>query len=784
MNSWRAITAVLLSGIVCSVFLTPAHSHAQFNTSRAIQRALETNTRRALERVQLSLKVKESAGKVVVQKTSRNGRYLLLVFEDNRARIWDLQNSRYWDHFLALEEPVVMAAIGGDMSFFTIHRGGKIARWSAASRAPVSVTTSNLSGATAAEVGRTGELLLTASDGAIYSFSESLERLAQAFAQPGRSRTVMAMGPSGDVFVTSVADSKLRLWSSRTGAPLADIELGDTVSAFTFSDVSSQLLIATNKAIIDWDVRSAKRVGEFPCRAECQVEKLLVNTATQSLIAVQEDGELLRWSLVSRQTMTAIAQPNEGFASLSTSAGSPLLIGGTSRGFVQFSHLDRPQLPLTLVSTSLGWAMLDELGRFDGQAGENNGIFWGNQGVEFPLPSFVDTHFEPGLFHKWLGEDGDYFTSPKALSEGVLAPPRIELSLTAPDPGDPKQLIEATVTVTDNGGGVGEPSLYHLGLRVGRDKQVSRNTTSDGEQETVTTTWRVRALPGENTFTAKVKDTEGVVSPARVDSVQVTGAKADPVLHLLAIAIDDYGDGALNLNYSLVDAEAVVTNLAQSASPLFSSVRGTTIENKAATRKGVLAALRDLRSAKPEDVIVVYAATHGDVVNEEFHLLLQGLRVPFSQRSLKRVGLPFSEIARELESLDARRVIMLLDTCKSGDALANLQSEFRDRRALQSFSNLLGIHLIAATAKGQLATESSVLGHGVFTYSLLEGLQGKADASPSDGLLTASELADFAEAGVPALSAKYAAFPQWPTVYARGFDFSVASPSLADGKLP
>ncbi|MEM7691216.1 MAG: caspase family protein [Pseudomonadota bacterium] len=360
----------------------------------------------------------------------------------------------------------------------------------------------------------------------------------------------------------------------------------------------------------------------------------------------------------------------------------------------------------------------------------------------------------------------------------------VELSLTAPDPSDPKQLIEATVTVTDNGGGVGEPSLYHLGLRVGRDKQVSRNTTSDGEQETVATTWRVRALPGENTFTAKVKDTEGVVSPARVDSVQVTGAKADPVLHLLAIAIDDYGDGALNLNYSLVDAEAVVSNLAQSASPLFSSVRSTTIKNKAATRKGVLAALRDLRSAKPEDVIVVYAATHGDVVNEEFHLLLQGLRVPFSQRSLKRVGLPFSEIARELESLDARRVLMLLDTCKSGDALANLQSEFRDRRALQSFSNLLGIHLIAATAKGQLATESSVLGHGVFTYSLLEGLQGKADASPSDGLLTASELADFAEAGVPALSAKYAAFPQWPTVYARGFDFSVASPSLADGKLP
>ena len=86
-------------------------AHAQFNTSRAIQRALDTNTRTALERVQVSLAVRDSAGKVVVQKTSRNGRYLLLVFADNRPRVWDLDKSRYWDHFNASGAPIIDAAI-------------------------------------------------------------------------------------------------------------------------------------------------------------------------------------------------------------------------------------------------------------------------------------------------------------------------------------------------------------------------------------------------------------------------------------------------------------------------------------------------------------------------------------------------------------------------------------------------------------------------------------------------------------------------------------------------
>lgn len=775
--------ARVLALVLGLAVLASQSAYAQFAANRAVQRAIDVNTRNALQRVQLTMKVKGSAGKVVVQRTSRNGRYLLLVFEDNRPRVWDLETSRYWDHFESLASPVAAAAIGGDMSFVTIDREGRLARWSKNSGAPVVVAPTGLADPVFADIARTGEALIVARDGTLHSYSENgLQRLGQAVANLTAVRTPMAMDPSGDIVATALGQTGLGLWSSRSGTPVAKVDGVPGISAFTFGEESRQLLIATGNRVLDWDVGAGRATGEFLCAAECRIDKLLVNSATRSLIAVTDAGALLRWSLDDYRAVATVATRGTAPGSVTTAAGAPLLIGGTPRGFVQFSHLERPETSLTLISTNRGWAMIDPLGRFDGQAGQDIGVSWANDEFDLPLPNFVDTHYEPGLFSKWLGAGGAYQTNPAALAEGVLLPPMIAMTITAVDPKSSRPMIDVQVKVTDSGGGLGEPSLYHLGLKVSRDRVLGQSTHREDGKEVAVTTWRVRALPGENTFTAKVRDLEGVVSPARVDSVAIDGRSGVPALHLLAIAVDDYGDENLNLNYSVADAEAVVRQLKERATPVFSRVHSTVIKNEAATREGVLTALRKLQAANPEDVIIIYAASHGDVVDDQFHLLLQGLQLPLSQRRLKRVAIPFDELARELEVLDARRVVMLLDTCKSGDALADLQSEFRDRRALQSFGNLLGVHLIAATAKGQLATESSLLGHGVFTYSIVEGLRGNADRAPTDGRVTASELAAYTAAGVPALSATYASFPQWPTIYARGFDFGVAARAASSGR--
>lgn len=42
----------------------------------------------------------------------------------------------------------------------------------------------------------------------------------------------------------------------------------------------------------------------------------------------------------------------------------------------------------------------------------------------------------------------------------------------------------------------------------------------------------------------------------------------------------------------------------------------------------------------------------------------------------------------------------------------------------------------------QFAAEFKDMGHGVFTYAIIEGLSGKADGAGRDGKITIKELAD------------------------------------------
>lgn len=74
---------------------------------------------------------------------------------------------------------------------------------------------------------------------------------------------------------------------------------------------------------------------------------------------------------------------------------------------------------------------------------------------------------------------------------------------------------------------------------------------------------------------------------------------------------------------------------------------------------------------------------------------------------------------------------------------------------LRLLARSVGTHILAATDRNQYAIELARLGHGVFTYALLEGLKGKADTGPADGIVTASEVIRFVEKTVPLLAEQY-----------------------------
>ena len=66
-----------------------------------------------------------------------------------------------------------------------------------------------------------------------------------------------------------------------------------------------------------------------------------------------------------------------------------------------------------------------------------------------------------------------------------------------------------------------------------------------------------------------------------------------------------------------------------------------------------------------------------------------------------------------------------------------------------------------------------MLGHGLFTYAILLGLQGQADGGAKDKKITVKELSSFLDDKVPELSEKHKGTPQYPNTYGRGMDFPI-----------
>jgi hypothetical protein len=83
-----------------------------------------------------------------------------------------------------------------------------------------------------------------------------------------------------------------------------------------------------------------------------------------------------------------------------------------------------------------------------------------------------------------------------------------------------------------------------------------------------------------------------------------------------------------------------------------------------------------------------------------------------------------------------------------------------------------GRTVLAASSDKEPAIEGYE-NHGVFTYSLLKGLKGEADAQKTDGVIYIDELANFLRDNVPLLTQKKWGYEQIPMRNLQGDPFPI-----------
>ncbi len=241
----------------------------------------------------------------------------------------------------------------------------------------------------------------------------------------------------------------------------------------------------------------------------------------------------------------------------------------------------------------------------------------------------------------------------------------------------------------------------------------------------------------------------------------------------VVIGISDYKAAGMDLRYADRDAEAMRDFLISQGG--FSPERVRFLRNEGATFQGIRTALSNfLAAAQPEDLVLIFLAGHGvqDAVNSDnFYFMAHESEV----ENLGGTAVPMWTLGNAMDfDIRAERIVVFADTCHSGAALG--RGVANPSKGLNFFNKYLevlaekkGRLVITGSQAHESSLESTKLAHGVFTHSILQGLEGAADDNPADGVVTARELVDYVRSKVPDETGG----EQHPSYSEQGFDMNL-----------
>lgn len=510
-------------------------------------------------------------------------------------------------------------------------------------------------------------------------------------------------------------------------------------------------------------------LGEISLSAAEDLKQQRTALGTSFFLRFYDGQGKLLWRTAAPAPCFALAMSDDG----------RWVIGGFGDGSMRWFATEggAEKLALFVHADRKRWVLWTPEGRFSASEGGAALVGWHlNRGADsaaefLPFERFSARHFDPaGLAALLVGERPQ--RPVPDLRDGLKLPPQVRFVSPREGQGFTANPVRIELSVSERGGALEELRLFHNGKRLaaGALREVGGTTKSSGARSLVV---ELHLEPGRNEFRAVALGKDHTESEPRRLQLDFAGVQRPARLHLVVVGINRYKNAALNLDYSVPDARSVAQFFRGKPNALFESVELTEIYDAQATKAGLLEQLKKLQGLRAEDVVVVYLAGHGEALAEDWYFIPHDALHPEKPEVLKREGLSSRELAQAVTALPARKVVVMIDACKSGAALAGFRG-LEERRALAQLSRATGVHLVAATTKDQLASEVQALGHGVFTYTLLEGLKGKAAGGGRD--VTARKLISFVEQALPELTLRHRAEEQYPVAISRGMDFPLVLP--------
>ena len=509
-----------------------------------------------------------------------------------------------------------------------------------------------------------------------------------------------------------------------TGKIENDATNGYLHAAFTLLQNGSHLITGGNDGtLIEYDTASAKIAGEFKGGHTGEINAIAISEQAGLMVTGSADQTIRLWNLKTRELIVSMFF-----------AGKEFVIWMPQGYYYSSDEGDK----------LIGWHVnqgREAEGRFI-RAGQLKKYLWSPEMVRRAI---ILKSARQAVLEMRPGVDNEL----QRLLE--KKPPEFNVKVADDQKGVPEGYVAVEITGAQEAGtSVADFAILSNDVSVG--KSASRAVSGDG----TTTVVQVPVNEGDNTITITGTNEYGYLTERSVETLVKKTASDKPKgkLYVVAIGADKYpflktdcGGNPCDLRYPVADAGEFLRTLTQKSAALYSSVEVLLLVNRESLDENadLAAALDKLAGVdafmEPEadniadqiadfldkpteaDTTMVFVAGHGINVDEDYYFIPSDGRKSAPDKWKRSSLVDWADIQKAVERAEGVR-FMLLDTCHAANAFnPRLEKDAADAR----------IVVFSATAANSTAAELPELGHGVFTYAVIEGLKGAANTS-GDGV--------------------------------------------------
>lgn len=568
---------------------------------------------------------------------------------------------------------------------------------------------------------------------------------------------------------------KMTLWNTSLGKSIRTAFLEASVQAVAFSSDGEYVLSGgRDNSVRLWNAKNLTQIKKFVGHTGMEgIWSVAFSPDGKYALSAGSDSKIKIWDLASGTEWRVLAGHTGRFGASAKFFPNGKYVISAGDASTRIWDVSTGEEVASMIAFEDGeWIITTSNGYYNSSPKGDQYLSVKVSGKDYTIEQLRESFYRPDLVKVALS--GGSLKELKKMAD--VKPPPVVAIIDTPKSIDKSDAV-ITLKISDAGGGIGDIRLYLNGSAVMLDSTRGVKIVAPNQNE-IYKTYKLKFSNGLNSIRAIAFNSDNTMqSTAAIHEITASySIIGKPSLYALVIGINEYKNPKLQLNYAVADATLFADTLKKGASPLFDKVEVKRLSSKEeTTRENILKELKAMQSLNPDDLFVLYVASHGTVDDGEYFLITANVGSTRTER-LKTDAIGQTAFKELIGNIPATKKLIIIDTCNAGALgeaiqVAMLTRGMSEDTAMKILSRAVGSTILSASTSMQEALEG-YQGHGLFTYVLAEGLKGKADKG-NTGYVKTTELADYVDNEVPTLAEKIFKKAQYPTISISGQAFPI-----------